>query len=68
MYNLDGVALSGSLLASLLNEAASPYAASEQKQVRSAFKVKSSSPSSLPPAARELQTSLTCSHRILRTK
>lgn len=32
MYNLDGVALSGSLLASLLNEAASPYAGSEQKQ------------------------------------
>lgn len=34
MYNLDGVALSGSLLASLLNEAASPYAGSEPRQVR----------------------------------
>lgn len=34
MYNLDGVALSGSLLASLLNEAASPYAGSEMRKVR----------------------------------
>lgn len=34
MYNLDGVALSGSLLASLLNEAASPYAGSEPRKVR----------------------------------
>lgn len=33
MYNLDGVALSGSLLASLLNEAASPYAGSEPREV-----------------------------------
>eukprot|EP00903_Cladosiphon_okamuranus_P007230 g7017.t1 len=32
MYNLDGVALSGSLLASLLNEAASPYAGSEPRK------------------------------------
>lgn len=35
MYNLDGVALSGSLLASLLNEAASPYAGSEPRKVSS---------------------------------
>lgn len=33
MYSLDGVALSGSLLASLLNEAASPYAGSEPRKV-----------------------------------
>ncbi|CBN76546.1 expressed unknown protein [Ectocarpus siliculosus] len=32
MYSLDGVALSGSLLASLLNEAASPYAGSEPRK------------------------------------
>ncbi|CAM9989294.1 unnamed protein product [Pylaiella littoralis] len=32
MYNLDGVALSGPLLASLLNEPASPYAGSEPKK------------------------------------
>ncbi|CAM9318093.1 unnamed protein product [Hapterophycus canaliculatus] len=32
MYKLDGVALSGSLLASLLNEAASPYAGSEPRK------------------------------------
>lgn len=33
MYDLDGVALSGSLLTSLLNEAASPYAGPEQRLV-----------------------------------
>lgn len=34
MYDLDGAALSGCLLASLLNEAVSPYAGPEQRTVR----------------------------------